>query len=81
MSGPSSDRRNGASSILRGSRIICRAVEKYGTVGLVGYPAEFIAAVIALKAACTVFRSLDDNPAEADFTPGGPGDAAPINVG
>lgn len=74
MSGPGSSKRDGVSSILKGSRLICRMVGRYGVVGLAGYPPEFVAAVVALNAACAVFKALDDNPSESDATAGGPGD-------
>lgn len=64
-------KRDGSSTIIKGARLICRAVEKYGTGGLTGNaPPEFIAAVLALHAACVVFKAMDDNPAFRDVTPG-----------
>jgi hypothetical protein len=75
MSGPGSNRRDGTSTILRGARLICGAVGKYGTTGLASSAApEFVAAVLALHAACTVFNALDNNPSERDTVEPGVGD-------
>jgi hypothetical protein len=70
---------NGSSTIIVSTRRICRMVGKYGTGGIASatssHPA-FLAAVIALVAACQVWESLDDFPGEIDQTPGGETDPA-----
>ena len=71
-------KRDGSSTILKGARLICRAVSRYGTGGLTGNaPPEFIAAVLALHAACAAFKALDDNPNYRDTTPGQAWDSLP----
>jgi len=62
---------NGVSSILEGTRLICRMVGRFGTAALSSATTpELAAAVSALVLACQAFEALDDYPGEIDLTPG-----------
>jgi len=66
---------NGVSSILAGTRLICRIVGRFGTAALaVETTPELAVAVQALVLACHAFEALDDEPGEIDHTAGGFGD-------
>jgi len=59
----------GVPTLLRLTRLICRAAGKFGTAGLsASTTPELAAAVATLVAACHVFELLDDNPWERDTT-------------
>jgi len=58
---------DGWSTIYHASRVICRMVGRFGTVGVArGGTPEFVAAVAALVVACQAFEALDDQPFEVD---------------
>lgn len=59
--------RNGSSTIIKASRLICRMVGTYGVFGLSEKtdPA-FVAAVNGLVVACNAFTALDDFPGQVD---------------
>lgn len=62
---------NGVSSILSGSRLICRMVGRFGTAAFeTATTPEFATAVAALVVACQAFEALDDYPGERDRTEG-----------
>jgi hypothetical protein len=62
---------NGVSSILVGTRLICRMVGRFGTAALeTATTPELAAAVIVLVGACQAFEALDDYPGERDRTEG-----------
>lgn len=72
--------RNGGSTIIMASRLICRMVGVYGTAGLLAKTGDpgFVAAVNALVVACHAWMALDDYPGEIDQTlPTGHGDLPP----
>lgn len=65
---------NGSSTIILSARRICRMVGKYGTGGIAAATSNtpaYLAAVVALVAACQVWEALDDYPGQIDQTPGG----------
>lgn len=58
---------DGVSTVLRGARLICRMVGRFGTAGLAARTTPaYTAAVIAFVTACQVFEALDDEPGEID---------------
>lgn len=70
---------HGTSTILKGARLICRGVAKFGTVRLsADTSAAFAAAVNTFVAACLALEVLDDRPYVIDPTaPRGPEDVTP----
>ena len=57
----------GVSSILKGARLICRIVGRFGTIRLAEKTSpEFAAAVGALVLACQALEALDDQPYTID---------------
>ena len=61
--------RNGASTILALTRKICKMVGLFGTRGILAATNPgFVAALVALVAACEAFEALDDFPGEIDAT-------------
>lgn len=66
---------DGVSSILEGTRLICRMVGRFGTGALAARTTpELATAVAALVVACQVYEALDDQPGEID-------NVAPIRAG
>lgn len=70
---------NGASSIIKALRIICRMVGLFGYAGITlateNYP-PLVAAIKVVVAACQEWESLDNRPGEIDSVPpAGPEDA------
>lgn len=72
-------KRDGTSSILAASRIICRMVGLFGVARFTARTSpQFGAAVAALVGACQLWESLDDYPGEIDQTlPTGSEDGTP----
>lgn len=59
--------RNGASTILASSRVICKMVGLFGTQGITAATTpQFTLAVLALVSACHAFEALDNYPGEID---------------
>lgn len=71
---------DGASTILKSTRKICRMVGKYGVTGIqTATTPEFALAVSALVLACQAFEALDNEPGEIDpVDPAGPEDPTGI---
>lgn len=70
---------NGTSSILSGSRLICRMVGRFGVARFTANTTpEFGAAVAALVVACQAFEALDNYAGQIDkVAPDGPEDELP----
>lgn len=59
----------GVPTLLRLTRLICRAAGKFGTAGFAASTTpELATALDVLVTACHVFELLDDNPYERDTT-------------
>ena len=72
--------RTGASTIIKAAKIICRMIGLFGTRGLQeATNSSFVAAALALVAACQAFEAADDHPFAIDTTaPFGPEDVPPV---